>query len=190
MKQRLRFLLALLEKKWMVDASRPDAHRPERLGNSLILPLALCGGCRLQNGRQKTHAHRLGPGGEFRELPYNEGISAVEKVTRMKMLVKKQSEEERKKMVREDEGARFYDQSIQVKLSIAQGGVLAESTLNKLAADSKPWTVEEYLERFWSSVELGEAAWAKGKNERCGKGKLVIVDSATATSKYCLHPTD
>lgn len=49
-----------------------------------------------------------------------------------------------------------------MRLSIAQGGVPVEPTLNKLAPEIKPWTVEQYLERYWSGVELGEAAWAKG----------------------------
>lgn len=90
---------------------------------------------------------------------YNEVIGAIEKVTRRKMLVKHNSREELKKMIMEDEGARFYNQ---VRLSIAQGEAFVEPTLNKLALDIKPWTVEEYLERYWSGVELGEAAWVKG----------------------------
>ncbi|CAD6581394.1 MAG: hypothetical protein ASARMPRED_000600 [Alectoria sarmentosa] len=92
-------------------------------------------------------------------MSYKEVVSAIEKVTKRKMLVKEQSERELKKMIREDEGAKFYSQ---VRLSIAQGGAPVEPTFNKLAPEIKPWTVEQYLERYWSGVELGEAAWVKG----------------------------
>lgn len=94
-------------------------------------------------------------------MSYNEVVGAIEKVTKRKMLVKHNTEEELAKMIKEDEGARFYNQ---VRLSIAQGEAPVEPTLNKLAPDVKPWTVEEYLERYWSGAELGEAAWAKGNN--------------------------
>lgn len=92
-------------------------------------------------------------------MSYNEVIGAIEKVTKRKMLVKHNSEEDLKKMIREDEGARFYNQ---VRLSIAQGEAAVEPTLNKVVPDVKPCTTEEYLDRYWSGVELGEAAWAKG----------------------------
>lgn len=107
-------------------------------------------------------------------MSYNEVVTAIEKVTRRKMLRKETPEEELKKMIREDEGAKFYNQ---VRLSIAQVGAPVEPTLNKLAPEIKPWTVEQYLERYWSGVELGEAAWAKGNiiiqanNERRGKAQ-------------------
>ncbi|CAF9911788.1 hypothetical protein IMSHALPRED_010575 [Imshaugia aleurites] len=80
-------------------------------------------------------------------------------VTKKKMLVKENTEEDVKKMIQEVEGARFYNQ---VRLSIAQGEGVVESTLNKKAPHIKPWIVEEYLERYWSGVELGEAAWEEG----------------------------
>ena len=92
-------------------------------------------------------------------MSYNEVISAIEMVTKRKMLVKYNTEEELEKMIREDERARFYNQ---VRLSIVQGEASVEPTLNKLAPDVKPWSVEDYLERYWSVVELEEAAWSKG----------------------------
>ena len=92
-------------------------------------------------------------------MSYNEVVGAIEKVTKRKMLVKHNTEEELEKMIEEDAGARFYNQ---VRLSIAQGEAPVQPTLNKLAPDVKPWTVEEYLERYWSGVELGEPAWEKG----------------------------
>ena len=91
-------------------------------------------------------------------MSYNEVISAIEKVTQRKMLVKRNSEEELKTLIKEVEGARFYNQ---VRLSIAQGKAQVKPTLNKLAPDIKPWTVEEFLETYWGGVELGEAAWEK-----------------------------
>lgn len=93
-------------------------------------------------------------------MSYNEVVGAIEKVTKRKMLVKHNTEEELEEMIREDERARLYNQ---VRLSIAQGEAPpVEPTLNKLAPDVKPWSVEKYLERYWGGVELGEAAWAKG----------------------------
>ena len=89
---------------------------------------------------------------------YNEVVGAIEKVTKRKMLVKENSETELKKLIEEVEGARFFNQ---VRLSIAQGKVQIEPTLNKLAPDVKPWTVEKFLETYWGGVELGEAAWEK-----------------------------
>lgn len=91
-------------------------------------------------------------------MSYNEVIDAIEKVTKRKMLVKNNSEVELKKLIKEDKGAVFYNQ---VRLSIAQGKMPVEPTLNKLAPEVRPWTVEEFLEKYWSGVELGEAAWGK-----------------------------
>ncbi|KAF6220518.1 hypothetical protein HO133_002951 [Letharia lupina] len=92
-------------------------------------------------------------------MSYNEVVGVMEKVTGRKILVKESNKEELKEMIREDEGARFYNQA---RLSIAQGDAKVEPTLNKLAPDVKPWTVEEYLEKHWSGVEIGEAVEAKG----------------------------
>ena len=91
-------------------------------------------------------------------MSYNEVVSAIEKVTKRKMLVNQNSETELKKLITEVEGARFYNQ---VRLSIAQGKVQVNPTMNKLAPDVKPWTVEKFLETYWGGVELGEAAWGK-----------------------------
>ena len=91
-------------------------------------------------------------------MSYNEVVRAIEKVTKRKMLVKENTEEELKKLIKEDEGARFYNQT---RLSITQGKVEVQPTLNKLAPNITPWTVEEFLEECWSGVELGEAAWGK-----------------------------
>ena len=91
-------------------------------------------------------------------MSYNEVIDAIEKVTTRKMLVKSNSEEELKKLIKEKNGAVFYNQ---VRLSIAQGKLPVEPTLNKLAPEVRPWTVEEFLEKYWSGVKLGEATWGK-----------------------------
>lgn len=92
-------------------------------------------------------------------MSYNEVVGVIEKVTGRKILVKESNKEKLKEMIREDEGARFYNQAW---LSIAQCDAKVEPTLNKLAPDVKPWTVEEYLEKHWSGVEIGEAVEAKG----------------------------
>ena len=91
-------------------------------------------------------------------MSYNEVVSAIEKVTKRKMLVQENSEEELKKLIEDVEGARFYNQ---VRLSIVRGTMEVKPTLNKLAPNIKPWTVEKFLETYWGGVELGEAAWGK-----------------------------
>ena len=48
-----------------------------------------------------------------------------------------------------------------MRLSITQGMVSVEPMLNKLASEIRPWTVEEFLENYWSGVEFGEGAWPK-----------------------------
>ena len=88
-------------------------------------------------------------------MSYREVVSAVEKVTKKKMSVKENSAEKLKKMIKEDAKTRFYNQ---VRLSIPQGKVEVQPTLNKLAPDIKPWTVDDFLEDCWGGVELGEAA--------------------------------
>ena len=98
----------------------------------------------------------MGMGGS--NMSYKDVVAAIEKVTKRKMLVKENTEEELKKLIKEDEGAVFYNQ---IRLSIAQGKVQVEPTLNKLAPEVKPWTVEEFLDRYWGGVELGESAWGK-----------------------------
>lgn len=91
-------------------------------------------------------------------MSYNEVVGAIEKITQRKMLVKENSEEELQKMISEGIGSKFYNQ---VRLSMAQGKAHVEPTLNKLAPDVKPWTVDQFVDKYWGGVELEEAAWAK-----------------------------
>ena len=88
-------------------------------------------------------------------MSYREVVSAIEKVTKRKMLVKENSEEMLKEIIKEDAKTRFFNQ---VRLSIAQGKVEVQPKLNKLAPDIQPWTVEEFLEECWGGMELEEAA--------------------------------
>ena len=90
---------------------------------------------------------------------YNEVIDAIEKVTGgRKMLVKKNSIQELEKMIEEEPAARFFNQ-VRLKLATGQGTV--EPTLNGLFPEIKPLTFEEYLEKYWSGIELKEPAWAE-----------------------------
>lgn len=63
---------------------------------------------------------------------YNEVIGAFEKFTRWKMFVKDNSEDKLKKMVKEVEGAKSYNE---VRLSIAPGEALVDPLLNQFALD-------------------------------------------------------
>lgn len=98
-------------------------------------------------------------GMEGSRMSYNEVVKAIEKVRGRKMLVRYNSEADLEKMIQEMEGARFYNQ---VRLGIARGEWTVPSTLNKLFPNIKPWTVEDYLQRYWGGVEVGEAKWGEG----------------------------
>jgi len=89
---------------------------------------------------------------------YSDVITPIERVTGRKMLVKQTSVEELESMIKEDEGASFYNQ---VRLKGAKGEGTVEPTLNKLLPHIKTWSIDEYLKRYWSGVELEEPSWAK-----------------------------
>ena len=89
---------------------------------------------------------------------YNELVGKIERATNRKMLVRYNSEEELERMAKESERGRFYNQ---VRFSLAKGEGVVPSTLNELCPEVKPWSVEQYLERYWRGVELGQSAWQK-----------------------------
>ena len=86
---------------------------------------------------------------------YNEIVAAVERVTKRKLLVKRNTTSELDKMIQEDGSTRFYNQ-VRRKLAVGEGVV--PPTLNALFPSIMPWTVDQYLETWWSGVEFGEPA--------------------------------
>ena len=88
---------------------------------------------------------------------YNEVVAAIEKVTKRKLLVKQNTTTELDEMILENESSRFYNQ-IRRKLAVGEGVV--PPILNQLFPNIKPWTIDQYLETWWSGVEFEEPAWA------------------------------
>ena len=92
-------------------------------------------------------------------MSYNEIVQAIEKITGRKMLVRYNSEAELQKMIDDVPSSRFYNQA---RIGLAKGTGTVKPTLNEKFPDIKPWSVEQYLERFWGGVELPEPKWQEG----------------------------
>lgn len=73
------------------------------------------------------------------------------------MLVKTNSVVDMQKMA-EDPSLRFYHQ---VRIAMVKGMFVVEPTLNRLVPSVNPVSIDEFLEKWWSGVELGEAQWEK-----------------------------
>ncbi|KAF1809512.1 NAD(P)-binding protein [Eremomyces bilateralis CBS 781.70] len=90
---------------------------------------------------------------------WGEVVGKIEKVTGRKVLVKRNSIGEMTKLA-EEPAVRFYNQ---VRIGIAEGKFEVEPTLNRLVDSVSPVSIEEFLEKWWSGVELGEAKWGEDK---------------------------
>lgn len=69
--------------------------------------------------------------------------------------MKRTSAEELEQMSRDDESKRFYNQ---LRRKLAAGEVAVSPTPNRLFPDIEPWSVKQYLYRWWNRVELGKRA--------------------------------
>lgn len=92
-------------------------------------------------------------------LSCNEIIETVEKVTGRKVLMKYNSMEEMERGATEP-GRRFYEQ---VRMAIARGEFVVTPSLNETLPQTKPVTVESYLDRWWGGVQLPKAKWEEDK---------------------------
>ncbi len=95
-------------------------------------------------------------GMEGSTVSLNEVVKLAEKVTKRKFLIKHNSLAELAEMINADPGTCFYNQ---IRLAIAEGKVTVKPTLNEKCPHLKPWHMEEWLEKWWGGVELGEPAW-------------------------------
>ena len=94
---------------------------------------------------------------------YRDLIPVVERVQGRKMLIHENSIESL------EEGAKnpsltFYNQA---RIYIAKSHVMIGDELNRAFPDIKPVTCDEFLKKWWSGVEVGEAAW--GEDQAFGK---------------------
>ncbi|KAI9878830.1 MAG: hypothetical protein M1830_010399 [Pleopsidium flavum] len=95
-------------------------------------------------------------GMEGSTMSFNELVKLAEKVTERKFLIKHNSLTDLTEMINADPGKRFYNQ---VRLAIAEGKLIVKPTLNEKFPQVEPWHMEEWLEKWWGGVELGEPAW-------------------------------
>lgn len=88
---------------------------------------------------------------------FKEIVEIGEKVQRRKWLTRNNSIAELEGKV-DDPGKRFYNQT---RLAFARGMGMVGEELNQEFPDVRPVTCEEFIEKWWSGVELGEASWAE-----------------------------
>lgn len=86
---------------------------------------------------------------------FREVVAIVEKVQQRKFLVKENSIESMLKSA-EDLGLQFYNQ---VRVAIAKGWCMVPGDLNREFPETKPTTCEEFVDKWWAGVELGEPRW-------------------------------
>ncbi|KAF2718789.1 NAD(P)-binding protein [Polychaeton citri CBS 116435] len=102
----------------------------------------------------ETWPEELGMRGDvttFREI-----VSVLEKVQGRKFLIRENSVEEMEKMIEADPTTTFYNQT---RINLSQDWGLVPDNLNKLFPDIKPITMEEFVECWWTDVDLPEPSW-------------------------------
>lgn len=91
----------------------------------------------------------------FREL-----VQILERVQGRKFLTQDNSFEKLEKEA-EDPGKRFYNQA---RMALEKGWGMVDDDLNRAFPDVKPMTCEEFVEKWWGGVQLGEPAWEEMKS--------------------------
>lgn len=91
---------------------------------------------------------------------FAEAVEICERVQRRKWLVQTNSMEEMREMAKQP-GKEFYNQ---VRIAFAEGRGVVGDELNREFPDVRPVTCEEFIEKWWGGVELGEASWGEDKS--------------------------
>ncbi|KAK4504888.1 hypothetical protein PRZ48_002851 [Zasmidium cellare] len=91
----------------------------------------------------------------FREI-----VQILERVQGRKFLTQDNSFEKLEKDA-EDPSKRFYNQA---RMSLEKGWGMVGDDLNRAFPDVKPTTCEEFIEKWWGGVQLGEPAWEEMKS--------------------------
>lgn len=93
-------------------------------------------------------------------LSWNEAVAIVQRVQRRKFLVKENSVAELEVGCEVPE-KRFYNQ---VRLALVKGWGVVGDDLNRAFSDIRPMTAEEFVEKWWSNVEVGEPSWGEDQS--------------------------
>ncbi|KAF2168190.1 hypothetical protein M409DRAFT_21634 [Zasmidium cellare ATCC 36951] len=91
----------------------------------------------------------------FREL-----VQILEKVQGRKFLSQDNSFEKLEEEA-EDPSKRFYNQA---RMALEKGWGMVGDDLNRAFPNVKPTTCEEFIEKWWGGVQLGEAKWEEMKS--------------------------
>lgn len=92
-------------------------------------------------------------------LSFNDVVDIIESVTGRKVLRKTNSKEEMEKSA-QDPAKRFYEQ---VRLALLDDGGVVPDTLNKKLPTIQPVSVREFVEKWWTGVELPKSTWGEDK---------------------------
>lgn len=87
---------------------------------------------------------------------FKEAVEICERVQGRKWLEKNNSIEEMQAQMDADPGLKFYNQ---VRIGMAKGWAMVGDELNREFPDVKTVTCEQFIEKWWSGVELGEPSW-------------------------------
>ena len=87
-------------------------------------------------------------------------IAKFEKVPGRKYLVKENAIERLNEEASADPSKTFYNQG---RVAIANGWAMVGDDLNRAFPEVKPTTVDDFIEKWWSGVELGEPSWVQNK---------------------------
>ena len=88
---------------------------------------------------------------------FKDMVQILQKVQGRKFLTNHNSLEELAARV-DDPGKQFYNQT---RLAFAKGYGMVGDDLNKAFPDVKPITCEQFAEKWWSGVKLGEPKWTE-----------------------------
>lgn len=92
---------------------------------------------------------------------FKDAVEICERVQGRKWLTKTNSIEQMEKEATDVPGKAFYNQ---VRIAFAKGYGMVGDELNQAFPQIKPITCEEYIERWWSDVQLGEARWGEDQS--------------------------
>ncbi|KAK4556712.1 hypothetical protein LTR86_006283 [Recurvomyces mirabilis] len=92
---------------------------------------------------------------------FREMIAIVERVQGRRILMKDNTVAEMRAQVEEDPGKAFYNQ---VRIALTDKWAMVPDSLNQEFSDLEPTTCEEFVEKWWRGVEVGEPSWGEDKS--------------------------
>lgn len=94
-------------------------------------------------------------------MDWREMIGVLQEVQGRKFLIKENSVEEMKRVARELEGKRFYNQ---VRMAFANGDGIVGDELNRAFPEIKPTDVKTFARKWWDGVQLAESKWEEDQS--------------------------